>query len=150
MMYYGRATEVLNHAVAVGLLAGDPGFVEMARRIYRRIVPAKFDVATTERMLAKIRASFTPLTAFTLAMLRNNGMSRESFTEVRHGFSAPKGVTILAMNLVALPDRIEAELNAIEQGEPRSVVAPAPPALPGSNSRVCRIATALKRHQWLR
>jgi hypothetical protein len=144
MTYHGRATDVLNYAVAAGLLASDPRLVGMARRIYQRVGPSKFDVATTERMLVKIRGSLAPLTAITPAMLRENGMSRESFTEVRHGFSAPEGVTILAMNLVAQPDRIDAELNAIKQGQLRPVVAPAPPALPYSNNRVCRIATALK------
>ncbi|MDN4634531.1 hypothetical protein QCD71_23735 [Sphingomonas sp. PsM26] len=142
--YHGRATDVPNYAVAAGLLASDPRLVGMARRIYQRVGPSNFDVVTTERILGEIRASLAPLTAITPAMLRDNGMSRESFTEVRHGFSAPEGVTILSMNLVALPDRIDAALQAIEQGQPRPVVAPAPPALTDSNYRVCRIATALK------
>ena len=91
-----------------------------------------------------IQTEIAPLTAITPKMLRTDGMGKESFAQAQLGLSVPEAVTVLAMNLIALPGRLDAALRAIDEGQQVSMAAPAPPALPGTANRVRRTATALK------
>jgi hypothetical protein len=138
----GRKT--LDRAIASGRLAYDHRLLSMARRIYQRLGPAAFDATANLRIAASIQSEIAPLTAITPKMLRTDGMGKESFAQAQLGLSVPEAVTILAMNLIALPSRLDAALRAIDEGQPVSMAAPTPPALPGTANRVRRIATALK------
>lgn len=138
----GRKT--LDRAIASGRLAYDHRLLSMARRIYQRLGPAAFDATANPRIVASIQSEIAPLTAITPKMLRTDGIGKESFAHAQLGLSVPEAVTVLAMNLIALPSRLDAALRAIDEGQPVSMAAPIPPALPGTANRVRRIATALK------
>jgi hypothetical protein len=140
----GSGRKTLDRAVASGRLAYDHRLLSMARRIYQRLGPAAFDATADLRITATIRTTIAPLTAITATMLRDDGTGRQSFAQAQLGLSVPEAVTVLAMNLVALPGRLDATLRAIDEGQQMPFLAPTPPALPGTANRVRRIATALK------
>ncbi|WP_242185758.1 hypothetical protein [Sphingomonas sp. CARO-RG-8B-R24-01] len=136
--------KALDRAVASGRLAYDHRLLPMARRVYQRIGPAAFDATADQRITANIRTTIAPLTAITATMLRDDGMGKEGFAHAQLGLSVPEAVTVLALNLIALPGRLDAALRAIDEGQQVSVAAPTPAALLGTANRVRRIATALK------
>ena len=140
----GSGRKTLDRAIASGRLAYDHRLLSMARRIYQRIGPAAFDATANLRIAASIQTEIAPLTAITPKMLRTDGMGKESFAQAQLGLSVPEAVTVLAMNLIALPGRLDAALRAIDEGQQVSMAAPTPPALPGTANRVRRTATALK------
>jgi len=140
----GSGRKTLDRAVASGRLAYDHRLLSMARRIYQRLGSAAFDATADQRITANVRTAIAPLTAITPKMLRDTGMGRQSFAQAQLGLSVPEAVTVLALNLIALPGRLDATLRAIDEGQQVSMAAPTPSALPGTANRVRRIATALK------
>lgn len=140
----GSGRKSLDRAVASGRLAYDHRLLSLARRVYQRLGPAAFDPTADQRIIASIRTVIAPLTSITPTMLRDDGMGKASFAQAQLGLSVPEAVTVLALNLIALPGRLDAALRAIDEGQQVSMAAATPPALPGTANRVRRIATALK------
>ena len=137
-------SNALDHAIASGSLAYDPRLPAMTRCIYQRVGPAAFDPTANQRIAASIRTAIAPLTAITPTMLRDDGVGKQSFAQAQLGLSVPEAVTVLALNLVALPGRLDAAVCAIDEGQQVSMAAHTSPALTGTANRVRRIATALK------
>lgn len=140
----GSISTTLRHAIGSGHLAYDPRFLPLARRIYKRCGGAKLDADASQQIINAVRSIIRPVTAITPAMLRDDGLGWESFAEAQLGLSVPEAVTVLAMNLVALPTRMESDMAELRKKEPAHALATLTPTLPATDGRVRRVTNALK------
>lgn len=138
------AGEVIQDAIGSRNLALDPRLLQLARNIYRQCGEAVLDAAG-DKITAAVRGNLAPVLAITPATLRDEGLSRLSFAEARLDLPVSEAVTVLAMSLVALPARTRHMLEALARGERLSASSAVPPKVPHADSRVRRIAAALKR-----
>ncbi|MFS0772928.1 hypothetical protein [Sphingomonas sp. 1P08PE] len=142
----GRSSvrETLGQAVASGGLAYDPRLLPMARRIYQQVGATERAASTIATASRAMRAALAPLTAITPAMLRDDGLGRESFADARLGLSVPEAVAVLAINLVALDRQANEALAALDAGHVPLAYPRVPPLPAGVGGKVRRTANALK------
>jgi hypothetical protein len=123
----------------------DPRLLQMAERISQQLSGLNLEGGYSTVLIRAVRTAIAPLTAITPAMLRYEGLGRQSFAEAQLGLSVSEAVTVLAINLVALKRQVEEALVALDGGLLLPAYPPAPAIPKDGGKKVARTAIALKK-----